>query len=119
PATARTARPVWRLARRGSLDFPVTQERDQRTDEVAVRRGRRIAVGDVELVQGGLDHLPQGGAGEVDAPVPLEQPEDPLHVALAALLARPREDTPELLPLAGGALAQGVDEHERALTLPD
>ena len=51
--------------------------------------------------------------------VTLEQPKDPLHVPLRALLACNGKDAPELLPLVGGALAQGVDEHERALALPD
>ena len=63
--------------------------------------------------------MPQGGAREVDARVPLEESKDPLHVALCALLAGNGKDAPELLPLIGGALAQGVDEHERALALPD
>src|SRR5439155_16310094 len=97
------------------LDVSFTQKWNQFTNEVAIRRGRRIAVRDVELIQRRLDHLLQGSAGEVDAGVTLEQPKDPLHLPLRALLACNGKDAPELLPLVGGALAQGVDEHERAL----
>jgi hypothetical protein len=35
------------------------------------------------------------------------------------LLPRNGEDAPEPVPLVGGALTRGVDEHERALALPD
>jgi hypothetical protein len=60
-----------------------------------------------------------GCARKIDAGVALEESEDPHQVALGALLTGDGEDAPELLPLVGGALAQGVDEHERALALPD
>jgi hypothetical protein len=102
-----------------ALDVSITQKRNQLTNKVAIHRGRRIAVGDVKLVPSCLDHLPQGGARKVDARVTLEQSKDPLDVALRALVAGNRKDAPEPIPLVGGALAQGVDEHERALALPD
>jgi hypothetical protein len=101
------------------LDLSITQEGDQSTDEVAIRRTRRVAVGDVELVLGRSDHLAQGEACEIDAAVTLEDSEHPLHVPFRALLACYGEDPSELLPLLGGALAQGVNEHEGALSLPD
>src|SRR5215469_9603743 len=101
------------------LDVSFTQKWNQFTNEVAIHRSRRIAVRDVELIQRRLDYLPQGSAGEVDAGVTLEQPKDPLHVPLCALPACNGKDAPELFPLVGGALAQGVDEHERPFTLPD
>src|SRR6516162_2423259 len=107
------------MASGARLDVSFTEKWNQFTNEVAIHRGRRIAVRDVELIPRRLDRLLQGSAGEVDAVVTLEQPKDPLHVLLRALLACNGKDAPELLPLVGGALAQGVDEHERALALPD
>ena len=101
------------------LELSVPQERDQSTDELPIRRRRRIPIGDVELLLRRLDRLPQDGAREVDAAVTLEQPEHPLHVAFHTLFAPHREDLAESLPLIGGALTQGVNEHQCALAFAD